>query len=89
MGTLNEWSELIRQQGETHKQRESERIDSMESQLPRAIASLPGRGNKELLALLCEFHGSRASIREDQIREQFRLAVESEILSRMKTHPTQ
>lgn len=77
------WMEVIRKSGEEYHKREDERADRMEAELPTAIAGLPQRENSELLALLCEFTGSRSSIRENKIRETFRTAVEAEILARM------
>jgi len=83
MSQTSEWCELIRKQGEQRLREDTERLDSMEAQLPEAISSLPGRSNQELLALLYQFHGSSANAREDSLRDTFRLAVETEILARM------
>ena len=82
--SLNDWSDVIRQQGEASRTAQQAKEADMEAKLPEAIANLVNLSNDDLLSLYEQFVGGVFWSKENEIRDKFRAAIRQEIIERIE-----
>lgn len=80
---LTSWSEIIRKQGENHRERENELAEEFETKAALTIASVPALSNEGLVNLYDEFQDTGGNPRINNARAEVRKAFKAEILKRM------
>lgn len=83
MSDLSGWMETIAEQGRKSAEAQDERVKKLQEGLPAAIDSLPDKPHLEILQLLQQFSIMGYDPRENKVKEEFRVALESEALRRM------